>query len=120
MIKSLILTEENTLKPWVAYALVAAVVATGAYFVYAAWTGGPDAPLEHTLMCATPGCGYTEHRELRVGEILPGKCPKCGKNSVYCAFNCPKCKTPNLMNEDLGKPGRTKCSKCGTEIIHGG
>ena len=97
--------------------VVGALAVGGA--VYYAWTRSGDPPLTASLICVTDGCGYTDSRSLEIGETLPGKCPKCGKDSVFSAFLCPKCKTPNVMNADRGLPGATKCSKCQSEIHHG-
>lgn len=110
--------DEGGIPPWVKHAVIAIAVIGGGYLVYAAWRSG-DQPLKATLMCSTPGCGYVRSEASQVGEVLPVKCPKCGQNSLLPAFNCPKCKTVNIWNENRGLPPPTKCSKCGQEVRHG-
>jgi uncharacterized OB-fold protein len=118
MLKQCIAKEEGGVPPWVKHAIIAIAVIAGGYFIYAAWRSS-DRQLEATLMCSTQGCGYLRTEALQVGEMLPARCPKCGKDSLLPAFNCPKCKTVNIWNENRGLPPPTKCSKCGQEVRHG-
>lgn len=119
MIKKLLYNDDEEMRPAVAYTIVAVCCLVIGYFVYHAWAG-VDSQLEANLLCITEGCGYADSRQLEVGELFPAECPKCGKKSVFYALKCPKCGKPHVMNEVLGKPGPTKCSKCGTEVRHGG
>jgi hypothetical protein len=118
MAKQQVAKDVRGIPPWITYTIIAAAVIAGVYFTYAAWTKG-DRPLEAALMCSTPGCGHLRVDALQVGEMLPAKCPKCGKDSLLPAFYCPKCKTVNIWNENRGLPPPTKCSKCGQEVRHG-
>ena len=104
-------------KPWVTYAVIGIAVFIGGYFVYGAWTKG-DRPNTVTLMCSTKGCGYTRAEALQVGETLPLKCPKCGKDTVVVAYRCPDCKTPVILNEEIGLNPPARCPKCGAEVWH--
>jgi hypothetical protein len=110
--------DDGGVPPWVKYTVIVLAVAVGGFFLLKAWQG-IDAPAEATLMCSTPKCEYVRTEALQVGEMLPAKCPKCGKDSLLPAFNCPKCKTVNIWNENRGLPPPTKCSKCGQEVRHG-
>ena len=86
-----------------------------AYCIFARGTS-PDRP---SLMCVTPGCGYHTRRRLRVGEVLPLSCPRCGKRSVYGTHPCKHCGTVVVLNEQRGLPGPTHCPHCGQEVQHG-
>lgn len=119
VIKKLLYNDDEQMRPGVLYGLIALAIGIGAYFVYANWTSA-DEPVAIARMCVTQGCGYTSTQDLQLGETFPGKCPSCGKDSVYIALRCPKCKTANVLNEDRGIKGPTKCSRCGTELRYGG
>ncbi|MBI4580723.1 MAG: hypothetical protein HY718_13535 [Planctomycetes bacterium] len=117
--KKLLYNDEEQIRPVIVYGLAALAIGVGGYFVYARWAG-TDRPVEVSLLCATAGCGYSDERQLQIGEPIPGICPTCKQASVYPAFRCPKCRTANVLNEDRGIKGRTKCSKCGAELHYGG
>jgi hypothetical protein len=119
VIKKLLYNDDGDFRPAVAYTVVGVSALLVGYFVYSAWAG-MEGQLESNMLCVTPGCGYADNRKLEPGETFPGLCPKCEKKSVYWAWKCPKCGKPNVPNQQLGKPGTTKCSKCGTEIRRGG
>ena len=110
--------EEGGIPPWIKYAIIAAAVAVSGYVLYAAWTKGDHSPIAFVI-CADPKCGYVEERSLQVGEDVPQKCPKCGKQTFYPGFPCRGCKTPLIWNENRRLPPPTKCPKCGMENWHG-
>lgn len=102
--------------------LVPAVLLIVVFAAYVAWQEPPAEdlrPAPVTLLCATADCGFSEVRVLELQEVLPARCPNCGKDSVYCARKCPKCGAAFIMNEDRGLPGPTKCPKCSTPTEHG-
>ncbi len=118
MLKDVFMYDEGGVKPWVTYAVIALAVIVGGYFVYGAWTQG-EKPQDVTMKCATAGCGYATSLRPAIGTAIPGKCPKCGRESVFVAHFCPKCKEPVVLNENLGLKPPTKCPKCGAEVYYG-
>lgn len=101
--------------------LVVSLLAIGVtgYMVWDAMAKQDTQLVKAELMCSIPECGFSEVRPLKLGETLPAQCPKCGKQSMYTSMACPNCKTPNVLLQDQGLPGPTKCSRCGTELKYG-
>lgn len=101
--------------------LIAGAVLAGGlsgYVVWHAWAKGQPEALKSTFACVTQGCGFQEVRGMSIGESLPLQCPKCGQKTLFVSNACPRCGTPNVMNEVQGLAGPTKCSQCGAEIRH--
>ncbi len=119
MFKKIFYNDEDQFRPAVSYAVVGLAILLCGYYVYAKWNGS-DQAVETNLKCSTSGCAYISERPLQVGEKIPLQCPKCDQRAVYPALPCPKCGTPNVLNQYLGKKPPTKCSKCGTELRYGG
>jgi len=118
VIKNLIYNDDGDFRPGVAYGIMGLSAILVSYFVYSAWAG-VEGQLDSSFLCATENCGYADSRKLEIGESFPAACPKCNKQSVYPAHRCPQCGKPHVHHALLGKPGPTKCTKCGTEIRRG-
>ncbi len=118
MLKNMFTYDDGGVKPWVKYAALVIAVGAGGYFVYTGWSS-EDASQEVTMMCLTEGCDYKTSRPLEFGEVLPAKCPKCGKNSLVPAFTCKGCGKPLILNEDRGLKPPTICPYCGKEVWYG-
>jgi hypothetical protein len=114
-----ILDNDKPIHPVVMCAAVVLAVSMCVYLVYGKWTQ-MDRRVAITRLCATDGCGHRSARELKLGETFPGRCPKCGRQSVYVAYRCPSCSTPNVLNENFGTKGPTPCSRCRRELRYGG
>jgi hypothetical protein len=117
--KKILYNDEQRIRPGFVIGLFVLAIGAGGYYVYARWQGA-EKMVGVRMMCVTPGCGYVRERQLEVGESIPGTCPQCGKASVYTSLRCRKCETPNVLNEDRGLKGPTRCTKCGTELRYGG
>lgn len=118
MFMRLFSNSDGSVKPWVAYTLIAVVMIGAGYLIYRAWQGN-DRPLPAVWLCADLKCGYTEERVIEPGAESPQKCPKCGQNTLWIAFRCRKCGNPLIWNENRGLKPPTKCPKCGQENRHG-
>ena len=68
------------------------------------------------LMCVTLACGYQTRRQLRVGDVLPLRCPRCGQRSVYGTHICKRCGTAVVLNRQRGIDRSTFCPQCGQEV----
>jgi len=111
MWKDLFTSDDGSVRPWVTYGATGLVILVVVYIAYAAWMSS-GASQEITMMCMTEGCGYKTSRPLKLGERLPAKCPRCGKNSLVPAFKCRKCGEPLILNQDRGLPPPTICPNC--------
>jgi len=89
--------EGGNLKPPVVYVIIALAVLAGGYLVHAAWSSGHQ-PLKRTMQCMTKGCTYQRKRLPELGEIIPSRCPECGKNSVVPTQKCSGCSAPVILN----------------------
>ncbi|MBI4580724.1 MAG: hypothetical protein HY718_13540 [Planctomycetes bacterium] len=105
--------------PWGAVGLIV-LLGVGVTAVLA-WRGldKRDERIKSVYLCTNAACGYSESRVPAVGEGLPFACPKCGQKTMYASFACPNCGTKNVLNQDRGLPGPSKCSKCDTELHYG-
>lgn len=111
---------------WVIAGLVIAVlVAGGAYYVYAEYFQTHNA-MNLTTACVKDGCGWQGDLKLKVGDPWPGKCPKCGENTVLDMSKCAQCGNYQVLNEQIAalwpdkasKDPVTKCAKCGAAMHH--
>jgi hypothetical protein len=100
--------------------VVLAVTAAVLAIIGVVWkVGGAGAEPQVRAAMKCWSCGRTEHRPLRVGEMIPGTCAGCGRKTFAPAYPCPKCKSLVVLNEYRdGKPP-TRCERCGREVRHG-
>ncbi len=97
--------------------LIACVaMGTTAYWLFAKDAGADRQP---NLMCVSTGCGYRATRRLRVGEILPLRCPRCEERSVYGTHLCGGWGTAVVLNRQRGIDMPTYCPKCKAEVRRG-
>jgi len=101
-------------------AIRAAVATTLVAVVLVGWKllGASNPPVPN-LMCVTPGCPYRVRRELRVGEVLPLRCPQCNHRSVFGTHVCKECGTAVVLNRQRGIDLPTYCPRCGREVTRG-
>ena len=112
-------------KPVIVGVLVA-LAGAGAYAAFQYfWT--PKGSLTFNSGCGYESCGWRGAKTLRMGDTYPGKCPKCGKPSVFAVSQCKRCGHTQVLNEILREwqpefknlPEKTMCKKCGGPIFHG-
>jgi hypothetical protein len=92
---------------------VALAVAGGFGWWWVRRTAAVDAP---NLMCVTADCRYAASRRLRVGEILPLRCSRCDRRSVFGTHVCKGCGTAAVLNRTRGIDEPTYCLTCGKEV----
>lgn len=81
-------------------AVVTALLIVGAVYAYQTFFKTHNA-MQLTAACAKSTCDWAGAVSLQPGDQWPGKCPKCGDNTVLDLATCSKCGNRQIMNEQL-------------------
>jgi predicted RNA-binding Zn-ribbon protein involved in translation (DUF1610 family) len=106
-------------------AVVLVALSAGGYYAYQEYFT-THKPMKLTASCVKDGCDWQGNIKLNIGDQWPGKCPKCGENTVLDMETCQQCGNRQVLNaqiaalfpEKASKDPVTKCAKCGAAMRH--